>query len=139
MGLAASVLRLIVRLHQDRPWEGPVLTLGVQDVHATYDDLIGLFQEEGVRFEPVPPAERLPSTSHFFRQAGRDGAGFVHARIFFRMLGLDGYDDLDFADFESPTLIHDLNQPVPGTWRSAYGLVVDGGTLEHVFDVRAAL
>jgi hypothetical protein len=137
MGLATSVLRLLVRLHGERPWEGPVLTLGVQDVHATYDDLSRLFREERVRPAPVPPAERLASTSHYFRRSGLEGVGYVHARVFFRMLGIAGYDDLDFADFEKPTLIHDLNRPVPDAWRGRYGLVVDGGTIEHVFDMRA--
>jgi hypothetical protein len=139
MGLAASVLRLLVRLHGEQPWGGPVVTLGVQDVHATHDDLTRIFREERVRSEAVPPAERLPSTSRYFRQSGREGTGYVHARVFFRMLGLAGYDDLDFADFEKPTLTHDLNRPVPEAWRRRYGLVVDGGTLEHIFDVRAAL
>lgn len=135
MGLAASVLRLIVRLHRERAWTGPVLTLGVQDVHATYDDLAGFFREEGVPLVPVPPAERRPSTSRFLRQTDR--VGFVHARVFFRMLGIEEYDDLDFADLEGPTLVHDLNQSVPDGWRGRYGLVVDGGTIEHIFDVRA--
>jgi hypothetical protein len=135
MGLSASVLRLVVRWHGQEPWVGPVLTLGMQDVHASYDDLVEVFHAEGVPHHAVAPAQRQPSTSRYFRLAGLDGRGYVHPRVFFRMLGIDGYDDLDFADFEQPTLIHDLNQPVPEAWHGRFGLLLDGGTAEHVFDV----
>ena len=137
MGLATSVLRLVVRMHRERPWAGPVLTLGVQDVPATYDELRRLFREERCPFVEVPPGERTTTTSRHLLGSG--GQGFAHARVFFRMLGLDGYDDVDFSDAESPTRIHDLNEPIPPPWRGRCGLVVDGGTVEHVFDVRAAL
>ena len=135
MGLSASVLRLMVQWHGREPWVGPVLTLGMQDVHANYDELTATFRAAGVSHAPVPPAERLLSTSRYFRVAGLDQRGYVHPRVFFRMLGIADYDDLDFADFEQPTLIHDLNQPVPAAWHGRFGLVLDGGTTEHVFDV----
>jgi hypothetical protein len=139
MGLATSVMRLMVRMHQEHPWTGPVVTLGVQDVPATYDQLAGLFKQERARSAPLPPAERLLSTSHLFQRSGAGGNGFVHPRVLFRMLGIDQYDDMDYADFEKPTLIHDLNRPIPEDWHGRYGMVVDGGTTEHVFDVRATL
>src|SRR3954447_3952911 len=104
MGLARSVLRLMVQMHRDSPWVGPVATLGVQDVPASYEELAGLFRAEGVGFRPVAPAQREPSTSHYYQAAGLLAAGYVHPRVFFRMLGLDGYDDIDFMDLERPTL-----------------------------------
>src|SRR5205823_3708563 len=132
-----SVLRLMMRKHRERPWTGPVLMLGVQDVPATYDDLCRLFREERCACADVPPAERLLTTSRCLWQSG--GADSVHPRVFFHMLGLEGYDDVDFSAIEQPTRIHDLNEPIPSAWRGRYGLVVDGGTVEHVFDVRTAL
>src|SRR5262249_37432396 len=80
--------------------------------------------------------ERLLSTSKYFLRTGRGNAGYVHARVFFQMLGLGGYDDLDLTDHEKPTLIHDLNESVPTAWHGRYGLVLDGGTIEHFFDMR---
>ena len=137
MGLATSVLRLLVRKHRTQPWTGPVITLGVQDVPATYDELRRLFRDESCPCVEVRADERAPTTSRCLLQSG--GEKFVHPRVFFRMLGLEGYDDVDFAAFEQPTRIHDFNEPIPNEWRGRYGLVVDGGTLEHVFDVRSAL
>ena len=50
MGLSPSVIRLLMRLHRERPFHGPVLTLGVQDVHASYEDLQTWSAEEEVPF-----------------------------------------------------------------------------------------
>ena len=46
---------------------------------------------------------------------------------------------LDFSEIERPSLVHDLNQPVPAPLKGRYGWVIDGGTAEHIFDVRAVL
>lgn len=55
-----------------------------------------------------------------------------------RRIGIDEYDDLDAYDFDRPTIIHDLNMPVPATLQHRFGLVIDGGTIEHIFDLRTS-
>ena len=135
MGLAASVLRQIVEWHGQKPWVGPVLTLGMQDVYASYEELGAIFRSAKIPHAHVPPSEQLLSTSRYFRLTGLDQRGYVHPRVLFRMLAIDEYEDLDFADFEQPTRIHDLNQPIPREWHGRFGMVLDGGTTEHVFDV----
>ena len=40
--------------------------------------------------------------------------------------------------FEGAQVCHDLNEPIPDELKSKYDVVLDGGTLEHVFDVRQA-
>jgi SAM-dependent methyltransferase len=64
----------------------------------------------------------------------------AHADGFFRDgLGADVLDVLDASDYEGATLVHDLNDPLPQTLAARYDLVVDGGSLEHVFRVTTAL
>lgn len=46
---------------------------------------------------------------------------------------------LDCSDFEEATVVRDLNVPVPAEMWNRFDLIVDGGTLEHVFDVRQSL
>jgi hypothetical protein len=46
---------------------------------------------------------------------------------------------IDFSSYEGATVIHDLNTPVPKELRRAYDLIIDGGCLEHVFDIRQAI
>ena len=47
--------------------------------------------------------------------------------------------DLDKFDRDNPALRHDLNDPVPPEFENRFGLVFDGGTVEHIFDVRRVM
>jgi SAM-dependent methyltransferase len=46
---------------------------------------------------------------------------------------------LDYSAFENAEIVHDLNAPVAETLHGCFDLVLDSGTLEHVFDVRQSL
>lgn len=48
-------------------------------------------------------------------------------------------DSMDFSDFEGANVIHDLGRPLEKPIKKQYDFVIDGGTLEHIFDVRSAL
>lgn len=56
-----------------------------------------------------------------------------------RKLGFGEMEALDFSDFEGAGIVHDLNAPVPEALHGQFGLIFDGGTIEHVFDVPQAL
>jgi hypothetical protein len=46
---------------------------------------------------------------------------------------------VDYSDFEEATLLHDLNERFPENLRAKFDLVLDAGTLEHIFNFPAAL
>jgi SAM-dependent methyltransferase len=71
------------------------------------------------------------------RDALVSGSGF--AEPFFRMLGARTVDALDVSEFEGATIIHDLNYSIPAGLHQTYDLVIDGGSLEHVFNFPVAL
>lgn len=139
MGLVPSFLRLIIREMNQNEFEGPVLTLGVPDIPVTYEQALTLFAKEGVEPCEVPPGERELSGSLLLRSELKSGRQLIHARTFFRMLGLREIHGLDASDQEAPDLIHDLQTPVPAAWHGRYGLVIDCGTTEHILDVRSTL
>jgi hypothetical protein len=56
-----------------------------------------------------------------------------------RGLGAREVESMDASRYEGASLAHDLNHPVPSEWHARYDAVIDGGSLEHVFDVRQAL
>jgi hypothetical protein len=56
---------------------------------------------------------------------------------FFIGLGARRLDAIDASDFEGAQLTHDMNEPLPESLRGQSDAVVDGGTLEHVFNVPA--
>jgi hypothetical protein len=67
-------------------------------------------------------------------------AGDRYVDAFFRdALGTCDLVVLDNSDYEGAGFVHDLNEPVPESMVRQFDAVVDGGTIEHVFDVRTAL
>lgn len=52
----------------------------------------------------------------------------------FRALGYRHIDSIDYYPDEGPTLVLDLNRPLPTELQAAFDLVYDGGTMEHCFD-----
>lgn len=59
---------------------------------------------------------------------------------FFRSLGYQRCIALDISAYEGAEIVHDLNHPeLPEQHRKSASCVVDCGTLEHVFDIPAAL
>lgn len=48
-------------------------------------------------------------------------------------------DALDASPYEGANIIHDLNLPIPDHFSGRYDLVIDGGTLEHVFNFPVAI
>ena len=85
-----------------------------------------------------PASMRALGTRH-----GVEGADDAHdsycERFFARFLNSESVDAIDNSGYEGAALVHDLNQPIPAAWEQRYDAVVDGGTLEHVFNFPQAL
>ena len=71
----------------------------------------------------------------YVREPCRD----LFADEFIRALGATEYVSVDRSDFEGANFLHDLNEPFPEKMRGQFDFVLDGGTLEHVFNYPAAL
>ena len=54
-------------------------------------------------------------------------------------LGAREVRSLDASGYEGATDVHDLNEPVPVELHERFSAVIDGGTLEHVFNYPEAL
>jgi SAM-dependent methyltransferase len=46
---------------------------------------------------------------------------------------------IDFSDYEGAGIVHDMNAPLPPHLEQQFDTVIDGGTLEHVFNFPVAL
>lgn len=121
MGLAPPAIRFLVREHQRSPLSGPVLTLGRQNILASWKTLCCLFEDQGTTAAHKPESRRPTD------------------RELFQMLGKLDVFALDVLDEENPDYIWDLNKPINDELRGRFGVIIDGGTLEYVFDVRTAL
>jgi hypothetical protein len=56
-----------------------------------------------------------------------------------RALGAESIDSIDASDYEGATILHDLNEPIGPELRERFSFVLDGGSLEHIFNVPVAL
>jgi len=63
----------------------------------------------------------------------------TYSEAFWQLLGAKTLHTIDASNFEGATHVHDMNQPVPDSWRAAYDVVCDIGTLEHIFNFPAAI
>jgi SAM-dependent methyltransferase len=105
------------------------LTLGHQSLYCSPARLRRAFQGFGI---PATPEQIDRCFQHETFTA-------LYADEFFRLLGAEEMTSVDRSDFEQATLLHDLNEPFPERFRGHFDLVVDGGTLEHIFNYPAAL
>ncbi|WP_052808099.1 hypothetical protein [Methyloterricola oryzae] len=125
MGIAYGALKFFFEEGRRDPWRGKVLTLGKQNI---------AFGSEGLQQASIQYSYALRSFS-----VG-DVASELSDRAFFHALGFSHIDSMDFSNYEGANIRHDLNDSNPPIdCYDAYDLVLDGGTMEHVFHLPNAL
>jgi SAM-dependent methyltransferase len=60
-------------------------------------------------------------------------------RFLATVLGAEHLTSLDRSDYEGASLAHDLNVEIPEALEQSADIVIDGGTLEHVFNFPVAI
>lgn len=137
MALTISAIRILARSAARRPFQGPVLTFGRQGVIATLPQCESVLREEGLEPHPLPDdMDRGPNVPAF--RSG-PGAAYTNDQCLFWMLTGQAVQSLDVSDYENADHVADLNFALPEGLEGRFGLVLDGGTLEHVFNVPQAL
>jgi SAM-dependent methyltransferase len=63
----------------------------------------------------------------------------LFAEEFLRFLGAAHIVSVDRSDYEGASMLHDLNERFPSSHQASFSVVLDAGTLEHVFNYPAAL
>jgi SAM-dependent methyltransferase len=142
VGLAGLKLLLPALAEVPRRPDARILVLGTQDLVFRYGEALEFLRAEGVAVQEVPEGERR-FTDSFAHVAHGDWwryKDYLHQETLFRMLGFapGQLRTLDVDDYEHADLLHDLNLPVPAAL-GTFDLVINQGTLEHVFDIRQAL
>jgi hypothetical protein len=118
MGLEKHGAALLLKLWADRLPLGHMLTLGRQNVSLRLDEYCRVLKRIGRHSVTAVPQ---------------------YADELFLMLGATTVTALDFSPYEGAKLIHDLNEPVPADWGQQYDMILDGGTLEHIFNFPIAV
>jgi SAM-dependent methyltransferase len=116
-----------------RPFTGKLLLLGQGDI---YFDLPHL--RRMAKLASFPLNETVPlRPSHIKSFAEK---GYPHAETVFGMLGFSSVTVLDYSAFEGAGVIFDLNSAeLPLELHGQFDMIIDHGTLEHVFHLPNAL
>jgi SAM-dependent methyltransferase len=120
MGFDLQTTRFIFEAKATGADFSDVLTLGRQNLHIDPST----YQAECRRFGLIPDPAAF-SDSPF-------------AEGLLRGLGAAAPSSLDVSHYEGATHLADMNLPLPSGLDGKFCLVIDGGTLEHVFDFRQA-
>ncbi len=128
MAIVFNSAKFLAKLHSEKASFGRTLTLGRMNWLVrpeNYADLRAVLLAAGLPPEGIGPLFS-PDRS-------------VFAEDFFRLLGSEGVDAMDYSDYEGASIVHDLNQPIPADLENTFDLVYDGGCLEHVFNYPVGL
>lgn len=60
-------------------------------------------------------------------------------RFFRELLGATSLRVIDYSPYQGADILHDMNQPIPETLHQSCDVLYDGGSMEHVFDVKQVL
>lgn len=122
MGFENNTIRLLIKSAEKFNIDfTDSLTIGRQALHIDESLLKELLKENNI---PIGP--------EFFKNDG-------YCEVFLKSIGAKIVDSMDASSYENASIIHDMNTPVPDVLKNKYSCVIDGGTLEHVFNFPQAL
>lgn len=129
MGLVPTNVIPLLKEHIRRPITGHILCLGVAKTHFTRAHFLQMANQIGADL-----AGALTEFPDGDTDAVRNEA--ISASEFFVALGAGSVSSLDFSDYEGADILFDLNSDrIPQELVGQFDLIVDHGTIEHVFHV----
>jgi len=99
------------------------LMLGRLNLNATKEDIKNCIQKYQVNTKTIDEV-KFPDE---------------YAEPLFEILGAEKTDSMDFSDYEHASILHDLNIPIGDGLKNKFTAVIDGGTIEHVFNFPVAI
>jgi hypothetical protein len=134
MGLSGQAVDAVGREHAYRPITGDVLFIGRQATYLTPSGLEMQLRQHG-HVVDTGAIEIDRTTSNRIPGHGE----IVTDRSIFRALGINSVKALDVSPYEGAEIIHNLCEPIPDSLRESADFIVDGSTLDNVFDPAMAL
>ena len=133
MGFIRANTIPILKEHKRRPFSGTVLCLGQPEVYFDLDHLRRMAWTVKVELDVSAPI--LPSHNTHFASLG-----YISGETLFKSMGFDSVLSLDCSDFEGAAIVYDLNNPeLPDELLEKFDVIIDHGTIEHVFHIPNAL
>jgi hypothetical protein len=139
MGLGHHAVEALIREHKTRPIQGDVVLIGRQAVYFTPEEILALLREHDLKAAIVPVDDIGIDRNTLNRAPGQAARDLITDSTLFRLLGVPKILALDHSDYEGAEIIHDLTKPIPDRLRGSADFIVDGSTLDNVFDPAMAV
>lgn len=124
MGFDINGAKLLIKAKKSGIDFDKVVTIGRQGLHLSHKELLSLIRKAGLQIN--------------VNWSSLEGDKYAD-QTFLKILGAKTTDSIDASDYEGATVIHDMNLPVSTDLKGKYSLVIDGGSLEHVFNFPVAI
>lgn len=132
MGLPRAAIHLLIQEAARTNWQGRIGTLGRQHVYATFDEIKSLASKSSGTFRSIDPI--------LHRDPELRKAGFLSDDSLYEFLGFDQSVRIDRSSYECAEESLDLNsQETPDHLADAFDLILDSGTIEHIFEIGRAM
>jgi hypothetical protein len=129
MGIGRDLAEAIIHEHTFRPLTGDVVTIGRQTVYLTPRKATDLVADHGIAIDPDIRVDIDKSTLN-----KNSTAQLISDVGFLRLLGVQQAKAMDHSDYEGAEIIHNLSTPIPDRLVECADVIIDGSTLDNVFD-----
>ena len=126
MGIDKTTLEFLLDSRENGMKFKNAITLGRQDLLVEYDVIEDLFCRYNISFTEESIIDLYKKDMQF-------------AEPLFEYLGAETCKSIDNSDFEGASIVHDLNNQKGDELKGQFDTVIDGGTLEHVFNFPQAV
>lgn len=126
MGLDANGVKFLVYAARRGVDFGSTATIGRQSVLASAESIERVIREGRKSVDEVTLKNILASSGGY-------------GETILKFLGAVSVVSFDASDYEGATEVHDFNHPIDEQFKNRFTTVLDGGTLEHIFNFPTAL
>jgi hypothetical protein len=140
VGITVKEATAIVRICLNDPIRGRLLVCGRQSMFLTPAEAEELLRSHGLVPKLSADQCKLDYETRIGgeTQARRSGDSISDVS-FFEMLGVSSVEFLDHSEYEGAQTVVDLNFPIPPEMADRYDFIIDGGTLDNIFNPAQAL
>jgi len=129
MGIDTNMIRFLLESRRDGVEFTESATLGRQKIRLSRGEIRRAFRYAGASI-------RDNELDDICRNTAGGTPGYAESLLAY--LGAERHESIDVSAYEGATLIHDMNTTLSPSLRDRFSCLIDGGTLEHVFNVAAA-
>src|SRR5258706_12882891 len=126
MAIDIATLEILLTAREAGASFDRVLTVGRQTLLTSPVEANSVLSRHGIRLSATQTQQL------FDHQKG-------YCEPLLKLLGAQRVDSIDASDYEGLSIGHEMNQPLPDSYHDQFSMVIDGGSLEHVFNFPTAL